>query len=94
MDKDIQKAVNEVIEALAVKGTYQAAKYLSPKLVVRASRKLFGGKLASVNKDFEVILIVGKPNYDHRAFIKKCQKAGEPFPVKRVQLKFPPKKKK
>jgi hypothetical protein len=33
---------------------------------------------------------IGIPNY-LREFIRKCKKAGEPFPVKKIQLKFLPK---
>lgn len=93
MDTQVKGAISKVVEAVANKGIYKAAKYLSPKLVVRASRKLYKGKLASYNEDFEVILIVGKPNFEHREFIKMCKKAGEPFPVKNVQIKHAPKTK-
>jgi len=41
-----------------------------------------------------MVLTIGRPNYAEREFIKLCKKAGEPFPVKKMQLKFYPKKKK
>jgi hypothetical protein len=34
------------------------------------------------------VFTIGKPNYEEREFIKKCKKAGEPFPVKKIQVKF------
>lgn len=37
-----------------------------------------------------IILKIGRPNFREREFIKACRKAGEPFPVKKVQLKFYP----
>ena len=37
-------------------------------------------------------LTLGAPNYEARAFIKHCLRAGEPFPVKKVQLRLWPKK--
>lgn len=39
-----------------------------------------------------VILTVGSPNYSERRFVRLCVKAGEKFPVRKVQLKFFPKK--
>jgi hypothetical protein len=38
-------------------------------------------------------LTIGKPNYSERKFIKQCIKAGEPFPIKKIQLKYWLKKK-
>jgi hypothetical protein len=37
---------------------------------------------------------VGAPNYLALAFIKQCVKAGEPFPLKKFQIKHYPVKKK
>jgi hypothetical protein len=41
---------------------------------------------------FDISFTIGKPNYAERAFIKKCQRAGERFPVRRIQLQFPAEK--
>lgn len=38
------------------------------------------------------LVTMGSPNYAERRFIKKCQQAGEPFPVKKVQLQYWPTK--
>lgn len=38
-------------------------------------------------------LTIGRPNYSERKFIKQCVKAGEPFPIKKIQLKYWPMKK-
>jgi hypothetical protein len=35
-----------------------------------------------------IILKIGRPNFLEREFIRACQKASEPFPVKKIQLKF------
>lgn len=88
------EAVGKVVLALIENRAYKAIAYLSEKLVVRASRKLFGGKLPAANRNAEIILTIGTPNYEQREFIKQCKKAGEPLPVKKIQLKFPPKQKK
>ena len=41
------------------------------------------------NRDHQEIYLVtlGKPNYAERNFIKQAIKAGEPFPVKKLQLR-------
>jgi len=84
------KAVADVVEALLLNQAKKATKYLSDKFIVGASRKTFDGKIKKGNA--EIIIVMGKPNYQQREFIKQCKKAGEPFPVKKIQLKFPPKK--
>lgn len=87
MDKQIKNAVSEVVSTLVQQNAVKAAKYISPKLVVRVTRKRFGGKIRK-SDGFEAMLVVGKPNHAQREFIKRCRKAGEPFPVKKVQLGF------
>lgn len=65
-----------------------ATEYLRATLVVKASAQVFKGKRASARDRRESFVVtVGKPNYDERAFLKKCKQAGEPIPVKKVQLK-------
>lgn len=36
----------------------------------------------------EVVVTIGEPNADAREFIKRAKRAEEPFPVKKIQLKF------
>lgn len=106
MDKRISNAIPAVIKAVIGQDVVRATKYLSDKMVVRACRpkyKTYKGKtgaksLASYvlprsNDNLHIVLTIGKPNYEQREFIGKCKKAGEPFPVKKVQLKFISKKK-
>lgn len=87
-------------------GARRAVKYLTPQLVVKATRiihrkllKKRSKKTRSVRGDrvidlraraASVVLTVGVPGYLERDFIKAAQRAGEPFPVKKVQLKFLP----
>jgi hypothetical protein len=82
-------AVVEVTNALMITGAKKATKYLSPKDVVKATR--FGKPTRGKTMTFFVT--IGRPNYAERAFIKTAKRAGERFPVKRVQLKFDPKRK-
>lgn len=81
-------AVAVVVESVLRLKIHKATKYLSPTLVVRATAPLLHGKRHMDTKS--VVLTIGKPNFLERKFIKLCIKAKEPFPVKRVVLKWPP----
>lgn len=88
--------LTNIVSQLLESGAIRATKYISPKEIVRAVRTSyrFNGRKIRKGENVEITLTLGKPNYAERLFIKQCQKAGEPFPVKKVQLKFPPQKKK
>lgn len=88
MNIDIVRAVGSVINAFNQPKVYSATKYLSDKIVVRATRRRYNGKLPAKNQNLEAILVIGRPNYAQKKFIKLCQKAKEPFPIKKVQLKL------
>ena len=85
--------MGKVLEALVENNAYKATAYLSEKFIVNMTMKLVRGKLPSKGQNAEIVLVVGRPNYEQREFIKLCKKAGEPLPVRKIQLKFPPKKK-
>lgn len=87
------QAVGKVLEALVENNAHKATAYLSEKFVVNMTMKLSRGKLPSKGQNAEIVLVVGRPNYVQRKFIKMCKKAGEPLPVKKIQLKFLSKKK-
>ena len=66
----------------------RATKYISDKLVIRATRRQYKGTPSKGN--IEITLTIGKPNFLERKFIKACKKAGERFPVKNTQMKWFP----
>lgn len=90
------KDVLFVFDAVLSTGAAVATKYVSPQVVVRATRityrsgKKGNRKFAPAGKEIEVRFHIGRPNYEEREFIAACRKAKEPFPVKKVQLKFLP----
>lgn len=57
--------------------------YGSPAFTIKITRM---AKPDKREKAEHFILSMGRPNYAEKKFIKDCQKAGEPFPVRRVQL--------
>lgn len=62
----------------------KATKYLEEKLVVSVCRRFKYTKRHTL-EDF--VVKVGYPNYLEVRFIRACKEAGEPFPVRKVQLK-------
>lgn len=84
------------IEAIVMAVSYwdevqKATKYVSEKEVITATRI---GKKRKGSRSIDIHLKIGKPNFLERKFIKDCKKAGVSFPVKKIQLKHYPKKKK
>lgn len=94
MKRAIEKAAEQVVRNI-VYGDHvgdtilKATKYVAENVTVKATRKLYGGKIDRRYKRTEIMLTIGPPNYAERQFIKTLKKAGEPFPVKKVQLKMP-----
>ena len=88
MDDAVVKAVTKVVAA-AAPDVRKATVYLTPKLVVSACwRTKHHTHKRSTRQEY--VLKIGAPNYREVAFIAACKKAGEPFPVKKVQLQFWP----
>jgi hypothetical protein len=90
MTPTINKAVVSVLACLKDKKVRKATKILAPNLIVRATRPVFSGRVSQGN--LSVVLTIGKPNFAERHFVKLCKKAGEPFPIKKVQMKLISKK--
>ena len=86
----------QLAEAILQAGAKRATKYLSEKLTVKAT--LHGKRMNRAEVSNRTMVVsVGRPNYAERQFIRQCKRAGEPFPIKRLQLKWaqpqPPKAK-
>lgn len=79
---------DQVIKALVASKAHKATKFISEREVIRAVRTKYRYNNRFDNSKLEITLTHGRPNYLEREFIKACKKAGEPFPVKKVQLKF------
>jgi hypothetical protein len=82
------KAFSELADYILFGGdVYKATKYLTEQLTIKATRKRFKNKIYKTGKITEIMFTIGRPNYQEREFIKLCKKSGEPFPIKKVQLK-------
>lgn len=81
-----RKLVAQLVEMIIEGGAKKVTKYLSPKLTVKAT---FQGKFSKRDRQQTVLLTIGTPNFAERKFIKMCKAAGERFPVKKTQIKWP-----
>lgn len=79
----------EVINSLLNSKAFKATKYVTPNKIIRVVRTRYGSKFLKGN--IEMTVTIGRPNFLERKFVKLCVESGEGFPVKKVQLKFPPK---
>lgn len=80
--KNVYQEVVEAIVLVSALKVKTATAYLSPKETVKATLR------QKTRSQTEVLLTIGRPNYREQRFIKLCQKAGETFPIKRLQLRF------
>lgn len=85
-----RKSVADTVISLLEVNARRATTYLDEKTVVTATRR---HKPDKRNRHTEILLKLGGPNYREREFIAACKKAGESFPVKKIQFRFWNKKK-
>jgi len=77
------KYIAQVAELVLYSGYYRATKFVSDEFTVKATRQFKPDKR---DRQESFIVTVGKPNYKERKFIALCKKAGETFPVRKIQL--------
>lgn len=71
---------------LTTPGCKRVTKYLSPSATAKVT---YQGRQDRRNRRHTVLVTLGTPNFAERKFIKLCQKAGEPFPVRKLQTYIP-----
>jgi hypothetical protein len=81
----VARTMQAAITACLANGAVRATKYLSPREVCRVTRRRYRGKVTKAGP-VELVMTLGRPNYRERAQIRQLQKAGEPFPVKKIRL--------
>ena len=78
-------SIARVVESCLLIGVRQATFYYHPKEIVRATRRF---QPRRQDRTVEVVLTIGQPNSRERRFIALRKKAGEPFPVRKLQLEW------
>lgn len=90
--KVTRSAVSSVVLALLeCPDLKKATKFLDEKTCITATRP---SRDLKTDRSRSYVLTIGRPNYANRAFIRAAKKAGEPFPVRKLLLKWFPKKRK
>lgn len=84
-------AFTKAIEALLRSGARSATVYLSPTARVTATHI---HKPDRRNRHTTIAVTYGALNWAGREFVKACKRAGEPLPVRKVQLRWWPKPRK
>ena len=85
------ESIHRAVDALLASGQRSAIVYHSRSLVAKATCQR---RIDLRDKNRSIIVTFGAPNYEERAHIRSCKKMGMAFPLKSVELKFWPKKKK
>lgn len=81
---NLSQEIGRVVFLLWEGRARQAVKYFTPTFVVKATRR---GSLDVRNKTMEIFVTIGRPGYRERDFIRQASRAGEPFPIKKIQLR-------
>jgi hypothetical protein len=82
----VRNCYGTLIATVSGMDIWQATYYQSEKMVYRATRIRFKGKI--LKGGIYIHFKIGKPNFEERAFIKKCKKADKLFPIEEVQVKY------
>lgn len=72
-----------------MEGAKTAIKIINEKTIVKATYRF---KPSNRHTREEMVVTMGAPDYLTAQFIKRCKKAGEPFPIKKIQFRAWPKK--
>lgn len=83
LNPHLERSLPKLFSAVLTDGIRKATKFIAPNLVVKATRRHKPDKRERLK---EIVVTIGRPNYAEREFIRSCRKAGEPFPVRKLQL--------
>ena len=87
--KFTRTSIIKAVEAVMSLNCRKATVYLGSRAVVKATALHRQHKNA---RSTTILLTCGQPNAIERRFIKQCFKVGEPLPVRKVQIRWWPKK--
>ena len=85
---DTYQAIADVVYVLLNNDAHRATKLLSKDMTVKVTRQ---GRLDTRAIRETLVVTFGRPNYREQQLIKLYKKAGEPFPVKKIQVRPYPK---
>lgn len=81
---NVSKEVARVVNFIHMSPDFKrVTSYVHPKFTIKATALQ---KPTKRDLSQTLVVTIGRPNYRECQFIKKCKKAGEPFPVKKLQI--------
>lgn len=83
-----EQAIAKTTKALLANEARSATLVLSEKQTVVVTRRRYGKNKRFDRYVLDLVVTVGRPNARNREFIQRAKVAGEPFPIKRIQLRF------
>ena len=86
-------AVGQVVEEILEHGAYKATRFIYTEeriITVKATLRRYKGKIRKIG-NVDIVLTIGKPNYEDRKKIKRAEKAGQG--LIEMTAKYPPKAK-
>lgn len=81
--RDLRMIIGGLVDIVLTEGAKRATKFLAPERTVKAT---YQGRRDRRATRHTILVTIGRPNYRERQFIRACRRAGEPFPVKKVQI--------
>lgn len=82
--RTLGKACADIITLMLDRRLKHATKFLTSQYTVKATHR---GTWDGRDSRNEILVTVGRPNHAERRFIRLAKKAGEPFPIKKIQVK-------
>jgi len=79
---DLTRVIGQLVATVAEEPIKRATKYVSTNLVIKATNVH-----SRESKSRQIVVSIGPPNVREQEFIKQCKTVGEPFPVRKVQIK-------
>jgi hypothetical protein len=89
--KITRQGVSDVIEAIIEAEATKAIEFYDEKTRIKATRRLYNGKIDKRSKSIDIVLTIGPPNYLERIMIKNALKRDKNFLKNKSLVIFPKK---
>jgi hypothetical protein len=86
-ERRIEKAAGKTVRTLLTTNFREAIGYITPKLRVKASVRRYKHQRDHRSFGYDIVLTVGRPNSREKHFVAAAIAAGEPFPIRKVQVR-------
>jgi hypothetical protein len=87
--KITRQDISDVVIPILEIGAKKAIKFFDEKTRIKATRKLYNGKIDKRHKSIDIVLTVGPPNWAERRMIRNALKTEKRFLQDRSLVVFP-----